>query len=61
MVVTLDINPVEPVYYRTIEDVIAERNALRHAFAAIWTSMNSSAATSGMRSDGGKSTHPDGI
>ena len=31
LVVTLDMIPVEPFFYRTIEDVIAKRDALTHA------------------------------
>ena len=33
VVVTLDMIPVQPFFYQTIEDVIAERNALGHAKA----------------------------
>ncbi len=33
VVVTLDMIPVEPFFYQTIEDVIASRNALSHAMA----------------------------
>ncbi|MDE2980912.1 MAG: hypothetical protein OXU74_06925 [Gemmatimonadota bacterium] len=33
LVVTLDMIPVEPFFYQTIEDVIASRNALSHAKA----------------------------